>query len=265
MIISILEEVIVKRDIPGFEDEQILYATMEFHSRYFNLYDFVKNGLPQQIHDADLYTLDEVAEITKMSIVTIRQYVRTGKLKAIKQWKNWMVSSNEIARLLYEKLHGVKLDEGTVMLAVIAGDLYEEESIISDYKIITANDLLTHVDREKIPKSIDNYMKILVPDAQFIEAIANIENFFRRTNNLQGNSLKDTELPLDEFISPSPFDKRRYFIENSNDLLSETPKEALQTIRKHFGPLDEELTLLKMYRLMLMMSTELKENIDNKS
>ena len=245
-------------NIPGFQDDEILYCAMDIHSRHFNLYDFVKNGIPQQVNDADLYTLEEVAEITKMSIVTIRQYVRDGRLHAIKQWKNWMVPSNEIARLIYEKLHGVKLEEGTVMLTVLAGDLYEDDSVITEYKIITANDLLSSIDRENLPKSIEVYMKIIVSDAQYIEAISNIDNFFRRSGDIKDENIINADISISDFLA-TPFEKSSFFVENNDQLLYETPKEALQTIEKHFGVIKEELTLLKMYRVLLDLSRSLKE------
>src|SRR5690606_34301645 len=194
MIINNLGGVNLEINVPSFKEDELLYAVMELHSRHFNLYDFVKNGIPQQIHDADLYTLEEVAEITKMSIVTIRQYVRNGKLKAIKQWKNWMVSSNEIAKLIYEKLHGIKLDEETVMLTVLAGELYEDDALIKEYKLITASDLVSSIDYEKLPSSIEGYMKIMVADAQYIEAISNINNFFKRTVDIKNKNLMNVEI-----------------------------------------------------------------------
>src|SRR5690606_11900353 len=126
----------------------------------------------------------------------------------------WMVSSNEIAKLIYEKLHGIKLDEETVMLTVLAGELYEDDALIKEYKLITASDLVSSIDYEKLPSSIEGYMKIMVADAQYIEAISNINNFFKRTVDIKNKNLMNVEISIADYLT-TPNDKSKFFIQNN--------------------------------------------------
>lgn len=47
--------------------------------------------------------------------------VRQDRLKAIRQWKNWMVPSNEVARLVYQKKYGKEIEPNEIMLVVNTG------------------------------------------------------------------------------------------------------------------------------------------------
>ena len=85
------------------ENELKIIDELQTYALYPNFETLVKEKLPPHIENQDLYTLTEVSTILSMSIVTIRQYVRTGKLKAIKKWRNWYVSSNEIAKMIYRE------------------------------------------------------------------------------------------------------------------------------------------------------------------
>ena len=49
------------------------------------------------------YTSKEVAEILKLSNYTIGQYIRSGKLKAIKFGRVWRVSENQLKQFLESK------------------------------------------------------------------------------------------------------------------------------------------------------------------
>jgi len=232
---------------------EIIHAVQEISSRYFNLEDFVVNNLPLQVENADLYTLDEVAEIVSMSIVTIRQYVRTGKLKAIKQWKNWMVSSNEIARLLYERKHGEKIPSDEPMLVVVDGELYEENSFINQYQIITVQNILSNVTSDS-SFEIDRYIHYIIPNKKgcsvYIEAISNIENFFRRAGNVVFSDLNKVEAPLLTFL-PVNQEAVDYIKTNAINLLEHNPNEALITIKEHFGEPGDVQTSLKIYKALL--------------
>lgn len=241
---------------------EILHAVQETSSRYFNLKDLAINHLPVQIKNEDLYTLEEVASIVSMSIVTIRQYVRTGKLAAIKQWKNWMVPSNEVAKLLYERKHGVKLSPDEVMLTVVDADLYEEDGFIQQYQIVTVSDILEGIQSDS-SREIDRYIEAMIPQrlgsCLYIEAVSNIQNFFRRTDDVSFKDLNKVHTALTDFI---PDTKRGldYVRHHYEALFEETPAEALATITKHFGDPDNPKTLLKVYRALLEMCEQEREN-----
>ncbi|WAA12829.1 helix-turn-helix domain-containing protein [Fervidibacillus halotolerans] len=243
-------------------EHEIIWVTQETQSRYFNLYDLIIRKIPVQIENADLYTLEEVAEILSMSIVTIRQYVRKGKLKATKQWKNWMVSSNEIARLLYMKKYGVELDKDEVMLAIVDGELYEDNSYIYQYRIITIDDILKQI---KTPSSIeiDRYIRSIFPKKKscciYIEAICNIENFFKRTGDIEFSNLNKLNTPFANLL-PDNEETIEFLIENAGKLLEETPKDALNTINKKFGDPNNIKTTLSIYKTLLEVCWELKLN-----
>ncbi|WP_203334664.1 helix-turn-helix domain-containing protein [Planococcus beigongshangi] len=244
---------------------EILLGIQEISSRYFNLEDFIVNELPMQIRNNDLYTLEEVAKVTSMSIVTIRQYVRNGKLNAIKQWKNWMVPSNEVARLLYKRRHGVSLPTSEVMLAVIDADLYEENSPINHYLLVTASDLLKNIQAGG-SMEIERYIKSVMPNDHgptlYVEAVSNIQDFFRRSGDVSYIDFMQIESPLHVFI---PENKKRVdlIISNVNSFIEETPAEALKTIKEHFGDPEDSQTVLSVYKVMLDLAEAIVENRNN--
>ena len=49
------------------------------------------------------YTSKEIAEILKLSNYTIGDYIRSGKLKAIKFGRVWRVSENQLKQFLESK------------------------------------------------------------------------------------------------------------------------------------------------------------------
>ncbi|WP_177304803.1 helix-turn-helix domain-containing protein [Salisediminibacterium selenitireducens] len=240
------------------QEKEILVDVENVVSRYFNLSDLVINNLPHQIENDDLYTLEEVAEILSMSIVTIRQYVRQGKLKAIKQWKNWMVPSNAIAKMIYERKNGKKLRENETMLVIVAGDLYEEDSSIRDYQIITAGDLLANINANS-SVAIDDYIYTVMPNQKehliYIEATSNINNFFRRTGDIVFSDLSKVEAPLESFL-PEEKKALSHIISNRDHLIVENPNEALLTIKELFGEPEDVYTVLKIYKALLEVAGE---------
>jgi len=52
------------------------------------------------------YTLQEIAEILKISEITIYRYIKKGKIKAIKIGKKWRIKSEELERILKD---GIKI------------------------------------------------------------------------------------------------------------------------------------------------------------
>ena len=49
------------------------------------------------------YTSKEIAEILKLSNYTIGEYIRSGKLKAIKFGRVWRISENQLKQFLESK------------------------------------------------------------------------------------------------------------------------------------------------------------------
>lgn len=162
------------------EEKEILQEISDTASRYCVLVDDVLEGISFQAEQNDLYTLEEVSKILSLSIVTVRQYVRDGKMKATKHWKNWMVTSNEIARVKYERQHGIKLPEDEVMVALVAGELHEEDSRIEDYRLVTAKDLLEEIKEPSnrvIYRYLDEVFKGFTGPCTYIESVNRITNF----------------------------------------------------------------------------------------
>jgi excisionase family DNA binding protein len=51
------------------------------------------------------YNLEEVAEMLGLSVVTIRRYIKSGKLKASKIGKQWRVLEREVMELYESNLN----------------------------------------------------------------------------------------------------------------------------------------------------------------
>lgn len=48
----------------------------------------------------EFYTLEEVGEILKISVITLRKYIKQGKIKAIKIGKHWRVTEDNLQAFL---------------------------------------------------------------------------------------------------------------------------------------------------------------------
>lgn len=49
-----------------------------------------------------IYTTKQVAELLQVSVITIRRYIKSGKLKASKIGKDYRISERDIKQLLNE-------------------------------------------------------------------------------------------------------------------------------------------------------------------
>ena len=56
--------------------------------------------MPEIIDDIKIYSLPEVADILKVSIVTLRDWIKKGKLKAKKIGKAYKVTNEELKRII---------------------------------------------------------------------------------------------------------------------------------------------------------------------
>ena len=222
--------------------------------------------IDQETHpkaNEDLYTLEEVAEIMSMSVLTIRQYVRMGKLKAIKKWRNWMVPSNEIARLMYEKKNGVELKQKDSMFVIIDASIEEEENLYSaiyKYKFLTIDDVLNICGREYSTFQVLEYMKLFEPspiDSIFIEVVSNIPDFFRKTGDVEfqkkQNANEKINLNKDIQVSPSTIDK--ILKEPDTFLFSEDVENDIKSL---FGNAGDINTVYKIYKAVINLSTKIR-------
>lgn len=221
--------------------------------------------IDQETHpeaNADLYTLEEVAKIMSMSVLTIRQYVRMGKLKAIKEWRNWMVPSNEIARLMYEKKNGVQLKQRDSMFVIMDASIEEEKdyySAIYKYKFLTIDDVLNISGTEYNAHKVAEYEYLFEPsriDSIWIDVISNIPDFFRKTGDIpytnEKNSNGKININTDIHVAPSVIEK----ILNDTDeyLYSEDVDDDIKTL---FGDPSDIDTVYKIYKAVLNLSTKI--------
>lgn len=213
----------------------------------------------------DLYTLEEVAEILSMSVVTIRQYVRMKKLNAIKKWRNWMVNSNEIARLIYEKKTGKEINPRTTMLTIIDASINEEDmSIMSinKYKILSPDDV-ADISGDKLDHMKINAYQHLFENApvgtNFIEIVSSIPDFFRKTGDVSIPQNTDAQHNLANYqIKQNIIDN---ILQQSSELInSETP---LTDLEKLFGNQSDKTVLLKVYRTMLYFAVKNEQYLSN--
>lgn len=49
-----------------------------------------------------LYTLDEVSEILKIPLETLRKYLRRGQLKGVKIGRHWRVTKDQLKKFVEE-------------------------------------------------------------------------------------------------------------------------------------------------------------------
>lgn len=64
----------------------------------------------ERVHRADgamtkYYTTDEVAEICRVTIWTVREWIKEGKLKGIKRGRSYLITEEDLKAYLEEK-HG---------------------------------------------------------------------------------------------------------------------------------------------------------------
>ena len=52
-----------------------------------------------------LYTTDEVAEVCRVKKETVREWIKGGKLKAVKRGRSYLITEEELKNYLEEK-HG---------------------------------------------------------------------------------------------------------------------------------------------------------------
>ena len=63
----------------------------------------ITKGAENMENTEKFYTPKEVAEILKLSDYTIGDYIRSGKLKAIKFGRVWRISENQLKQFLESK------------------------------------------------------------------------------------------------------------------------------------------------------------------
>ncbi|MFD1639456.1 helix-turn-helix domain-containing protein [Evansella tamaricis] len=252
--------------------EEIIERIDSEFSKDCNISLLVPNKLTPQIELQDLYTLDEVAKILGKSLVTIRQYVREGKLKGVKKWRNWMIPSNEIARFLYESQIGVKLEKGTpILVAIVCMDIYENDIKFDASHLLTHHDIFNLITteeddiREIITKTF--FPKLPTHSLDWIEPVSNIPHFFRRAGYLPYQDETNEITPLSIVFDQVKLEnlKNMPFIKGDIDrYLNQPPKEATENILTYFSQEMEQEKLtpnitLKLYKALLELAKENKE------
>jgi len=62
-----------------------------------------KNIYPsRKIHRISFYTSDDLSKILDLSIVTVRKYLKEGKIKAVKVGQRWFISNRNLNKFLGE-------------------------------------------------------------------------------------------------------------------------------------------------------------------
>jgi len=64
--------------------------------------------MPITIDDKILYTLPEIREKTGLGLTTLRMYVRTGILQAVKVGVKYLVDEKELKRIFTEGTHKLR-------------------------------------------------------------------------------------------------------------------------------------------------------------
>jgi hypothetical protein len=215
----------------------------------------LRSLLEVDLNQIGTFTLEEMAIITEMSPLTLRQYVREGKIKAHKKWREYMVTANEIARFMYQRETGKKVSpEVAIGVAVIERDRGYMEL---DYKNILEYRFFNPLDMKNWFGNEDRYIDRILNGAHQIELIPEFEHFFIVAGLLPQPEIDDDPSLEDTFRVDS--NKLHIFYDRINYEQWPTKSEALRDIREIFGELNDESTLLKMYRELWVKYSEFHE------
>ena len=92
----------------------------------------------------DHYVVKDVAKALCLSPVTVRQYIREGKLFARKLGRNWYVPADAIARFIYNETHEEKAADYVPMGIVLIWAGFPESSPLIGYRILSDKDLVRY-------------------------------------------------------------------------------------------------------------------------
>lgn len=105
---------------------------------------------PYQTH----YIVDEVATALRLEPVTVRQYLREGKLLGRKIGRKWQVSSDSIVRYIYNASHEEEADPDIPMGVVFVWSDRMGE-LLADYRFVSNRELETFSSYEVVYAFMD--------------------------------------------------------------------------------------------------------------
>lgn len=86
------------------------------------------------------YTVGDVATALRLTPITIRQYVREGRIFARKLGRKWLVPEDAVARFMYNASHSMPADPDVPMgVLFIWSD--QQTNALADYKVLSAREL----------------------------------------------------------------------------------------------------------------------------
>lgn len=91
-------------------------------------------------HSQDHYSIEDAAIALRLSQITLRQYVREGKVFGRRIGRKWLVPSDSIARYIYNAEHTQPAEEA-VPIGVVVVWADEEGSALADYQFASATEL----------------------------------------------------------------------------------------------------------------------------
>jgi hypothetical protein len=210
------------------------------------------------------HTLEDMAEITGLSVLTLRQYVREKKIVANKKWKSWMVSNNEIARFMYQRETGktIPLDISVGILIHWDTEMGDtNHNYILDYKFFNVLDMGewkwdgSYKGNYYSGYWSNLYKQFNKTDIEIaIEVMNDFPDFFEKVGLL---SNKNEFFLTTDHLTITP-DKRKKLSELAYGSC-EVGNESLMEIKDIFGEPNQKITTLKMYREILSLTYKYNE------
>ena len=103
----------------------------------------------------DHYLVEDVARGLRLSPVTIRQYIREGKIFARKLGRRWYVPADAVARYIYNELHEDKAAGYVPMGIILIWADTPEISPLIGYKFVSDKELINLTDVSALFQEVD--------------------------------------------------------------------------------------------------------------
>lgn len=116
------------------------------------LEDWAEIGSPTARYQRH-YLVEEVAEALRLTPITVRQYVREGKMHAQKLGRKWMIPVDSVARFMYNS--GYKTAEESVPMGVLYAWADDDGKILADYRFVSAHELATFCTTESMQEFME--------------------------------------------------------------------------------------------------------------
>jgi len=147
-----------------------------------------------QVH----YNVEDVAKALKLSPITVRQYIREGKIFARRVGRKWRIPADAIARFIYNETHEQKASEIVPMGILEVWEGVPEHSNIIKYFILSNRELV-------IP--IEQFIKQMKIDEKYLCELwrVNSQDRILEEIGLISPSLDDMKKEKDTLVA-TPFD-----------------------------------------------------------